>query len=54
MGIVIDEVAGSVVPDATPSSQEPKGGSAPSEPELDKTRFLLSKIEQREARLRAD
>jgi hypothetical protein len=54
MGIVIDEVATSVVPDATPSSEEPKGGPAPNEPELDKMRYLLSKIEQREARLRAD
>ncbi|HVG18988.1 MAG TPA: hypothetical protein VNI02_08030 [Blastocatellia bacterium] len=54
MGIIIDEVASSVVPDATPSTKEAKGPAAPNEPELDKTVYLLSKIEQREARLRAD
>lgn len=54
MGIVIDEVASNVVPDTTTSSQEGKGAAAPKEPDLDKTRYMLSKVEQREARLRAD
>lgn len=54
MGIIIDEVSGSVVPDATASTKEEKGGAPQNEPQMDKTRYLLSKIEQREARLRAD
>jgi len=54
MGIVIDEVESTVVPDSTPSLEDGKGSGVASKPEIEKIRYLLSRAEQLQARLRAD
>jgi len=53
MGVVFDEVTTSIQPEATPAAKEGEKAPAAEESEM-KVRHLLCKLEQREARLRAD
>ena len=56
MGVVFDEVVGEVEGDSTPVSEEQEDQSAPEGLQLDPgiIRQYLSRLEQRNARLRAD
>jgi hypothetical protein len=53
MGVVFDEVTTSIQPETRPAAKEGAKAPAPEESEM-KIRHLLCKLEQREARLRAD
>lgn len=54
MPVVFDEVTANVEPEKKSGSQEAQKASTPGEEGDVKVRHLLGKLEQREARLRAD
>jgi hypothetical protein len=56
MPIVFDEVVGEIAPEPAPPAADARAANPPREPEQDAraARGLLRRIEQREARLRAD
>lgn len=53
MGIVFDEVVGSIEPERTAEQAPPPSGPAPKEPRPEVIRRQLRWLQQREARLRA-
>ena len=54
MGVVIDEVTGTVEQEPHKAADDGRGPAGPQEVSLEMIRRLLEQLEQREARLRAD
>ena len=55
MGVVIDEVIGCVEPESRPApAAQAEGKPEPREPEAERVRRTLRRLERRQMRLRAD
>ena len=54
MGVIFDQVEGHVEPAATPITEENEAEASPAEPYLVNVRYEMSRLAEREARLRAD
>ena len=54
MGVIFDEVEGSVEPQSEPAASESQGAQPRKEASLNQVRQVLWRLKQREARLSAD
>lgn len=56
MGVVIDEVIGCVEPESRPAAPaaQAEGGPEPRDPEPERVRRILRRLDRRQMRLRAD